>query len=192
MRQVAITIEGITAYSSSQHVERSKSETETFDDYEKRIWPEKAHVDDGGNVFIPGVAFKMCFDTAAQQLKMKVEGGRGATFGKLFQSGIVALDDMFLGIKIDDVKSIRLYCHSGGSRTGLGSGTRVFRYFPYIPKWAGKVTMALFSDKITAEVFERTVTQAGLTAGVGRGRPETGCAAGNGRFKPVKFEWSDV
>ena len=45
------------------------------------------------------------------------------------------------------------------------------------------------NEQLPQDVFERHFVQAGLLSGVGRGRPATGCPAGNGRFTPLSFNW---
>lgn len=187
MRDVRITIEGITPYSASRHFEDEILKGETKDSHEKRRWREKAHTDDNGMVYIPGVSFKMALDRTSSLLKEKIKGKGNQTYTGLFQSGIAAMSDVVLGINIKDVKAISLYCNADGKR---GSGTRVTRWFPYLPQWGGDLDMRIFNDTIPEDIFERYFEQSGLIAGVGRGRPETGCAAGNGRFKPTAFVWS--
>ncbi len=188
MRDVTIAIEGITPYSASIPIEDAFLKGESRDEHEKRRWREKAHVDDRGVVFIPGVSFKMALDEVAGVLKEKIKGKGNSTWTAQFKTGVTAMSDLSLGIKIDDVKSIALYCNADGRR---GSGTRVWRYFPIIPTWRGALDMRVFNDTLSTEVFERYFEQAGILAGVGRGRPITGCAAGNGRFRPVAFDWKD-
>jgi hypothetical protein len=96
------------------------------------------------------------------------------------------MSDVDLGVKADEMKAIQIFAHANGKR---GPGTRVMRFFPYITTWGGELEMRVFNDTLPEEVFERFFTQAGLLAGVGRGRPITKSPAGNGRFKPVKFTW---
>lgn len=210
MRDVTITLEGITAYSSSKGLAVEKKASESHNDFEKRIWRERSHYDDQEHVYIPGVAFKMALDEAARVIKEKIPGKGNSTWTKIFETGCSTIDDMYQSVfKIpnlengtpnpkgkpallpmlkSDLKAIAIYCHSNGQR---GSGNRVTRYFPYIPTWGGSVTFRIFNDALPQDVFERFFTQAGILSGVGRGRPSSACAAGNGRFKPVKFDWKD-
>lgn len=186
MRDVTITLEGITAYSASRPLTVEKDKGESHDAFEKRIWPEKAHYDEEARVYIPGVSFKMALDEVAKLLKEKIKGKGQQTWTKVFETGCTTIDDLYIGLKKTDLKAISIYCHADGRR---GSGTRVTRYFPYIPTWGGSVTFRLFNDDLPQEVFERFFAQAGILSGVGRGRPSMACAAGNGRFRPVKFDW---
>lgn len=188
MRDVTITLEGITAYSSSKALTVEKEKGESHDDFEKRIWREKAHYDDQERVYIPGVSFKMALDEAAKVIKEKIKGKGNSTWTKIFETGCSTIGDMDLGLSKSELKAISIYCHANGQR---GSGSRVTRYFPYIPTWGGSVLFRIFNDDLPQDVFERFFTQAGILSGVGRGRPSSACAAGNGRFKPLKFDWKD-
>jgi hypothetical protein len=187
MRDVIIELESITPYSSSQPIEEDRGSSESWEAYEQRRWKDKAHLNEDGILFIPGVSFKLAIDEAAKLLKEKIKGKGNQTYTGLFTTGITAMSDVDIGIHIDNVKPVRLYCNADGRR---GSGTRVWRYFPYIPSWKGSLEMKIFNDTIPEDVFERYVIQAGILTGVGRGRPITGCPAGNGRFKPIDFTWA--
>lgn len=189
MRAVTIKIEGLTPYSSSRYLTEKKAKNETHDDFERRIWREKAHCDDDGNVFVPGVGFKLAVDEAAKLVKEKIPGKAPQTYGTIFPSACSAVTDMHLGIKKGSLKAISIPCHANGNRT---SGSRVIRYFPLIPEWGGDVEFRIFNDAIPEEVFERYFAEAGLLAGIGRGRPSKGCPAGNGRFRPLSFDWKDL
>lgn len=188
MRTVITEIEGLTPYSSSRYFEPNLLKGESKDAHEKRRWREKAHVNDNGVMFIPGVAFKLALDETAQLLNEKIPGKGNQTWTGQFATGVVAMSDLDLGVKIDEVKAIQIFAHANGKR---GPGTRVMRFFPLLPSWGGTLEMRVFNDTIPEEVFERFFEQSGLLAGVGRGRPITKSPAGNGRFRPVKFQWSN-
>jgi hypothetical protein len=188
MRTVKIDIEGLTPYSASRYFEPEVQKGETKDAHEKRRWREKAHVNDNGIVYIPGVAFKLALDETAQLLNEKIVGKGNQTWSGQFATGIVAMNDVDLGVNIKDVKAIQIFAHANGKR---GPGTRVMRFFPFVPKWGGTLEMRVFNDKIPEDIFERFFEQSGLLAGVGRGRPITKSPAGNGRFRPVNFTWAN-
>lgn len=188
MRNVTIEIEGLTPYSASRYFEPEPQKGETKDAHEKRRWREKAHVTEDGEMFIPGVAFKLALDETAQLLNEKIPGKGNQTWTGQFATGVVAMSNVHLGVPIKEAKAIQIFAHANGKR---GPGTRVMRYFPFLPSWGGALEMRIFNDQIPEEVFERFFGQAGLLAGVGRGRPITKSPAGNGRFRPVKFVWSN-
>lgn len=188
MRTVTIQIESMTPYSSSKHIIEDLMKGETKDAHEKRRWKEKAHIDEAGIVFIPGVAFKLALDETASLLNEKIPGKGNQTWTGQFATGVVAMGDVSLGVHINDVRPVEIFAHANGKR---GPGTRVPRFFPIIPKWAGELEMRVFNDTLPEDIFERFFEQAGLLAGVGRGRPITKSPAGNGRFRPVKFIWGN-
>lgn len=187
MRDLIIKIEGLTAYSPSKYFEPSLLKGETKEEHERRRWREKAHVNETGKVYIPGVSFKMAIDEVAALLNEKIKGKGNQTYTSQFATGIVAMGDVDLGVSIDEVKPVQIFAHANGKR---GPGTRVMRWFPYIPEWQGELHLRVLNDTLPEDVIERYVEQAGLLAGVGRGRPITRSAAGNGRFKPATFSWS--
>lgn len=188
IRDVVIEVEGITPYSPSKHPGEDKEKSESWDDFEARVWNKKCY-SDTGEVFIPGAAFKLCIDEAVKNLNEKIPGKGNQTYSKVFSMGIAPTSNMNIGVKIEDMLAETVYCHANGVR---GPGTRVNRKFPIMHKWGGRITMRIFNDSITQAKFEEYFNKAGLLAGVGRGRPSTGCPNGNGRFRPTKFTWSTV
>jgi hypothetical protein len=188
IRDVAITVEGITPYSSSRSPGEDKPKGEDWGPFEERTWRLKAHHEDG-NVFIPGSAFKLCLDEAVKNLNEKIPGKGNQTYTNVIKMGLAPVGNMDLGITLDDLKIVKVYCNSNGVR---GPGMRVTRWFPIVHRWGGQITMRIFNDSLTEAKFEEFFVKAGLLAGVGRGRPSTGCPMGNGRFKPTKFQWSSV
>ncbi len=189
MRRVVVKVKGLTAYSSSRPLTEEKKKSESHDEFEKRIWPEKAHYNEEDEVYIPGVCFKLALDNTAKLIKEKIKGKGNQTYTGLFTSGVAPMGDMYLGIKKKQLKGISIFAHADGNRL---SGSRVTRFFPYITEWGGEIEFYLFNDDIPEEVFERYFKQSGLLGGVGRGRPNTGCPAGNGRYQPLEFKWSEV
>ena len=189
IRDCIVTVLGVTPYSASRQPGEEKAPDETWDEYYNRVWKRMAHVDQHGEVFVPGSAFKLCLDEATQNLNEKVPGKGHQTWTGIFRMGVAPISNMPLGIGLDDLRQEWVYCHASGKR---GPGTRVMRAFPMVDNWRGSITMRVFNDSITQAKFEEFFGKAGLLAGVGRGRPSTGCPMGNGRFKPVEFRWSVV
>lgn len=193
IRDVEITVEGITPYSPSRALsdEDGKQKSENWDDFEARTWRKKAHVTvdkSGANImFIPGSAFKLSLDEAVQNINEKIPGKGNQTYTNVVKMGIAPMTDMNIGINLDGVMCEKVYCHSNGKR---GPGGRVMRWFPIVHEWGGTIQMRIFNDSLTQEKFEEFFHKAGLLAGVGRGRPSTGCPKGNGRYKPTRFIWS--
>lgn len=189
MRTVTIKIKGLTPYSASRPIDIEKGKSEGHEEFDQRIWREKAHFDADENVYIPGVGFKLALDEVASLLNEKIKGKGNQTYGKIISTGTVAMSDMYLGIKKSDLKPIQIYANLDGKR---GGSTRGNRTFPIVPTWCGEVEFQIFNDELPEEVFERYIAQAGLLIGVGRGRPGMKSPAGNGRFQPVSFAWAEI
>lgn len=185
MRSVTVTLQGKAPYSASRAHQEPKLNKETADAHEDRTWKHKAHVQDG-KVFIPPMAFKIGLDRAAKMLGRQIPGKGKATYTKFFESGIIVTDPVFIADE-SAIEMDRIHANSDGVR---GSGKRVWRNFPKISDWSGKVTFFLLADEITPEVFEETMKYAGIAVGVGRFRPERG--GFYGRFEATKFEWADM
>jgi hypothetical protein len=192
VREVTVQVEGLTSYSASRQPFDEKDKSETWDDYEARVWKQKCHAtseDDDGEVFIPGAAMKLAIDTAVSNINEKIPGKGNQTYSGVFKMGVAAASDLMLGVKKKDLLSEQVYCHANGKRA---PGPRVNRVFPILHRWGGEMTFRVFNDSITPEKFQEFFAKAGLIAGVGRGRPSTGCANGLGRFRPVKFTWATL
>lgn len=186
MRTCIMTIHGKSPYSQSKHYEAEAQKGETKDDVDARCWREHCHADEDGNIFIPGFAFKQALDGAAKMAGGKIPGKGSATYSKLFTTGVLVLEDVPLGIKVDELgPPAKVYCHADGRR---GSGKRVWRRFPLIPKWECEVPVTITDDTIPVEVFERVARTAGRAQGIGRFRPENGGT--HGRFDIIRFEWT--
>lgn len=190
IRDITIDVIGITPYSPSRQVQTEKLKSEDWETYEARTWRQKAHVDENNIIFLPGDAFKLSLDEATQNLNEKIPGKGNQTYTGIMKMGVAAISDMSTGVKLDDVLVEKVFCHSGGKR--VAGATRVMRWFPILHQWGGSITLRVFNDNLTEAKFEEFFHKAGLIAGVGRGRPSTGCPRGNGRFRPLSFDWVRV
>lgn len=187
MKMVEVEIEGTAPYSQSRKHDTPKLNRETPEDYERRTWRERVTVDGNGLICIPAMAFKQALDDVAKMIGEQIPGKGKSTYTKHFKAGVLCEADMCIGVRKEDVPGITINANSDGVR---GSGKRVQRTFPQVPSWSGTARFAILDDTITKEVFERHLTEAGRFIGVGRFRPQNGGL--NGRFKPVKFRWSDL
>lgn len=177
----------ISPYSQSRPHETPKLERETSDAYEQRTWRDKCHALPDGHLFIPPMAFKMGLDAAASMLGMQIPGKGKKTYTKFFLSGVLVTDPIILPNKKDDIPGDRIYANADGVR---GSGKRVWRTFPRVDEWRGKVTYHVLADEITEEVFEKNLKQAGSFVGIGRFRAQNGGTYG--RYRAEKIEWQEV
>ena len=139
-----------------------------------------------GFIEIPAMAFKQCFDRAAKMLSLQIPGKGKATYTKHFLAGIMVPANLTLRVKKDEVAGATFNCNADGVR---GSGKRVRRTFPIIPKWVGQIEVIVVDETITANVFEQHAREAGMLVGIGQYRPENG--GSNGRFRCHDFNWSN-
>lgn len=189
MRTVTVELESIAPYSQSKkqdmgHPELARQKEEPWDAYEERVWRDKAHFTDDGKVFIPQFAFKQAIDAASKYLG-KIAGKGNATWTKHFVGGVVVSDSIVLNMKREDLVPVWINANADGKR---GSGKRVARCFPVVPKWSGSIKCVVLADEITKEAFQQALELAGSLVGVGRFRPENG--GNNGRFVVKSIKWS--
>jgi hypothetical protein len=190
MKTVTVTLKSVTPYSQSRQHDTPRKQGETWEDYEKRTWRDKCNIANGaadGEIIIPAMALKQLLDSSAKKLSIQIPGKGKATYTKHFISDVICDNDIPLGVKKSEVKSVTINANSDGVR---GSGKRVKRTFPQIEKWeATTATFTIFDDTITRDIFEQTLTFGGKSIGIGRFRPEKGGL--NGRFVCSNFRWSD-
>jgi hypothetical protein len=180
-------LESTSVYSQSRHYADSvaKLEKESHADYETRTWRNRCHTTKEGYIFIPPSAFKNCIAEAARFLGEKIQGKGNATYTKHFESGVMVIDPLVLPIKADDVPCETLFVPADGKR---GSGKRVTKCFPAIPKWSGDVEFIIVDPTITKDVFERHLKEAGSLIGIGRFRPRNN--GYYGRFIVKSLTWT--
>jgi len=186
MRLAHVTLKSTAPYSQSRMHDTPKKEKERADDYEQRTWRNRLHVDENGEVYIPPMALKNSLGEAAKFLAMPIVGKGKATYTKHFDAGVLVVDGVPLGIKAEDVKGERLYLNADG-RTG--GNKRVWRTYPRIPEWSGKVTYYVLDETITRDVFEKVLREAGRFIGIGRFRPRN--RGFYGRYETASILWEE-
>lgn len=187
MKTCIAKLKSAARYSQSAYIDPElKQPKETHDVFEKRIWREKTHSEDG-EIFIPPMAFKQALDSAAKFLSIQIPGRGKATYTKHFVSGVLCFKPVMLGIRKEDVRPNEILANSDGVR---GSGKRVKRIFPTIDQWTADVEFTILDDTITEDVFLRVLKEAGQLIGVGQFRPQNGGYFG--RWIVVSHEWREV
>src|SRR5262245_10234253 len=169
---------------SRHYIDPPKGKKESPADYDERTWRERLHYDAEENVFLNNMAFKWCISDSARLLGMKIPGKGVATYSKYFDSGILVLQGMMLGLKKNDVTPEKLFVPADGKH---GSGKRVWRTFPLIPAWSGTVQFIILNRIITPEVFQEHLEEAGRFIGLGRFRPQRGGYYGRFSVKNIEF-----
>jgi len=187
MQITNIKLTSDSAYSQSRCHETPKLSKEGANDYEIRTWKERLHFTPEGEVFIPQMALKNCLAECAKFLGIQIPGKGKSTYSKHFIAGVLILKPIMLGIKKEDVEFERQFVPADGV---TGSGKRVWKYFPNIPKWTGKAEVFILDDTITKEVFDLHLQQAGQFIGLGRFRPRNG--GFYGRFSHAIIDWKEV
>ena len=186
MKTAIANLKSITPYSQSRGHQAEKLPKESAEDYERRTWRERLHVDEQtGNVFIPPMAFKNCLSEIAKYLSMQIPGKGKSTYTKHFEAGVMCADPLILPIKAEEVSGEWLFVPSNGTR---GGGRRVWRCFPRISAWEGQVKFVVLDETITRDVFFEHLQQAGAFIGIGRFRPRQN--GYYGRFSVEKLEWN--
>lgn len=187
MKVATFKLIGVSAISFSRPFQSVKSEKESHEDFDNRCWRERCHSNGNGEVVIPASALKFCLNSIAKYRGVKIPGKGNKTWTKKFESGVLVLDNLELGIKLADVQPERIYVNADGIR---GSSKRVWRTFPTIPTWECRVTVYIADEEITEDVFSSHLKQAGQFIGLGMYRPERG--GFKGRFRIEDFVWADA
>jgi len=164
-----------------------KLDRESHDDYEKRTWRERAHINAEGKVYIPRMAFTKSLQAAASREGMKIPGKGNATWTKYFASGIMVTNDLVLDMKREDFEEYWLFVPSDGKP---GSGTRVWKCFPVVQEWEGIVQYQILDATITREVFKQHLHVAGNFIGVGSFRPQN--RGWFGKYRATKIDFEEI
>jgi hypothetical protein len=176
MKTIIASVTGISPYSQGRSYEVEHLQGEGFEDYEKRTWPNRMHVNQHGEVFIPPMAFKNALAETAKFLSLGIPGKSKQTYTKHFEAGVLAVEPALLGIKAADVRCERLFVPSDGRP---GGGKRVYKYFPIIPPgWQADFIFLVFDETVLQTwaptgqtVFQFVLERSGQFVGIGRFRP---------------------
>ena len=185
MRTAIATLKSISPYSQSRHYDTPKEKKELANDYEKRTWRDRLHINKEGYVFIPPMAFKNALSEVAKYLGIQVAGKGKNTYTKHFEAGVLVLEGLTLPVKKDDVPGEWYFVPADGRR---GGGKRVLKCFPVIQEWQGDVVFYVGDDTITPEIFEQHLKESGQFIGIGRFRPRNN--GFYGRYSVEEIVWS--
>ena len=176
MKTVIASVEGVSPYSQGRAYEVEKLQGEGPDDYERRTWRNRLHVDAAGQVFIPPMSYKNALAEAAKFLSIGIPGKGKSTYTKHFEAGVLAVEPAPLGIRAEDVECERLFVPADGRP---GGGKRVHKYFPIIqPGWRADFSFMVLDETVLQTssdgimtVFEYILRRTGQFIGIGRFRP---------------------
>lgn len=184
MKTAFAHLKSVSPYGQSRYIGEKKTRDETHEEFEKRTWKKRCHVDADGMVFIPPTAFKNCLQEAAKYKSIQIPGKGKSTYTKHFEAGVLVTEPLSIGVHIDDVVGTTLHVPSDGR---VGGTTRVEKTFPTFQKWEGVVPFLIFDEIISEEVFEEHLRDAGQFIGVGFFRPRN--RGYWGRFEVIGVEW---
>ncbi len=165
MYRAIVSIKGMAPLSQSKMHDAEKHDGESHSDYDARTWREKCNYDSEGIVFVPAMAFKQAMDIAAKRLAIPDPDNKRANLTKYFVSDVICENNLSIGVHKDKMPCIRINANADGVR---GSGKRVLRTLPQIQEWAGETSFLVMEEKIKPEIFERVITNAGRSVGVGQ------------------------
>jgi len=183
--EAVVSFKSLTALSQGKPVATERESNEPYMAHEERTWRERIHVDpETGNVFIPGMAFYHSLVAAARYRGDSIPGKGKKTYTKYFETSILVVDNLITSVEAAKVASEKLFVPSDGKP---GSGSRVWKIFPFIPAWEGTLKFYVMDPTVTREVFEKHLVTAGMFIGVGRFRPER--RGFYGRYRATNIEW---
>lgn len=179
MKEFLATLTSNAPYCQSRNyaMEVPKEPKEGHDEYEKRTWRHRSHIDADGQIIIPAEALQFAIRDGAAYLSERIPGKGVEKWTKHFASGVMVPRPIVLPERRETMQGTWVHVHANGRR---GSGTRVWRCFPTVPKWQGDITIIVLDDLITEEILRRVVQHAGLFIGVGQNKPQNG--GSRGRF----------
>lgn len=191
-KTIIARLKSVSPYSQSRLIGDDKLANESPDDYERRCWRSRMHVDSDGLVYIPPMSFKKALDSAAKYSGLKIPGKGQATYTKHVESGTLIYDPLPVGVRGDQVPGEWLHLDANGKK-GKGSSGRVSRCMPRVDHWEGDVTIHVIDEKVlnmhpedkSITVLEKFLRVAGSLIGIGRFRPENG--GFYGRFTVESF-----
>ena len=153
-------------------VEKREGEEKDKDAYERRTWRHRAHLDTNKEAIIPAIWFRNMLREAAPYRNDKVPGSRGgATYTKHFDAGILVLEPVRTGVKVENLERVAMFVPADGKH---GSGRRVWKFFPQVSKLTASFRVTVLDETISQEVLERHVYTGGNFIGIGSRRPRRG------------------
>lgn len=183
-------LKSMTPYSQSGFLKSEygvEKTNEKRDEFEQRVWRERMHLNDSGNVVIPSMAMTKCVQESAAYLSEKIAGKGAKTFREKFLSGVMCPEPIDTGVHKDKVKHEAIMCAAGGEKKNVSK--RVERIYPYIESWEAKVRFVILDEVIDKDTFESHLIASGKFIGIGRWRAANGGMYG--RFQVIKVTWTN-
>jgi hypothetical protein len=179
MKTYVASMASVAPYFQSRkyELEVGKLPKESNDEYEKRTWMYRTHVNEDGQIVIPAAQFQFSLQGGAKYLNERIPERNRETWTKHFMAGIMVPDGIVLPERRETIQGLWLAMNPLGRR---GGGTRVMRRMPFVNRWAGDLTIHVLDDLITRDILKRVIEHAGMFEGIGQNRP--GMGGQRGRF----------
>lgn len=184
MKVFVASLASVGPYFQSRNylMEVAKLAKESNDDFEKRTWRHRVHVNEDGQIIIPAQALQHSVQAGAKYLNERIPERGRETWTKHFAAGILIPDAIVLPERRETVEGLWLSMNPQGRAEG---GTRVMRCMPFISKWAADVTVYVLDDLIGKDILARVIEHAGSFVGIGQNRPQKGGI--RGRYELVEL-----
>lgn len=187
MRKVTIPIQGVSPLSWSRYLNAVKEEGEDDRAMEERIWRQRFWEKDG-RLFVPAMTIKNSLVDAGMYRAEKIKGKGGKTWTEKFRAGVLAFEDMDLGVGPEALEAEWLMAKASPGTGKRGCGSRVPKCFPRLLKWSGTATVFIVDDVITKNIFEEHMRAVGMFIGWGRFRVINGGYYGRFDVGAVRYE----
>ena len=150
-------------------------------EHEVKTWRERVHTNSDNECIIPALMLKGALVSVAKLLGDKIKGSSGQKYWKPLKAGVIAENDIPLGIKKDELEYEDVYVTQRGQQ--------IRRRFPIIREWEGWITFTVVPDSIvTQKKFAEYLNLAGQMAGIGRYRPPNGGTYGKFTVEKIEYE----
>lgn len=180
MFKMTAKLQGTSPYLYSKVITSVKG-GESHQDFEEKVWIERAHVDGKGQLQVPTRAIKGALTDTAQYMGETIPGKGKSTYTKRFKSGIrflapfvPMLDGEGNRIKIDDRDKIEALWAFVPSNGKPGDGSRVWKAFPKVSEWSMVVDLMVLDEIIKPEKLKEYIAVCGQFQGIGTWRPSRG------------------
>lgn len=186
MKKCICKLKSVSPYSQSRYLQEKKSRDETHQEFEKRMWIERAHWHASGCLQIPPMSFKLALSEAAKYKSIQIPGKGKSTYTKHCESGILVVEPLLLkNITRENIDHEWLHVPSDGRRGGT---TRVEKCFPLVHEWSGTVEYLVLDEILTEDVMRMFIADSGAFIGIGRFRPRNNGFYGRFELVDMKFE----
>lgn len=174
MRVYLVSLQSVTPYFQSRNYTMDEGEAKRLskegpDDWEKRTWMHRTHLNQDGQLIIPASAIQKAIVDGAGYLSEKIPGRGNEKWTKHFASGILIPEDIVLPGRRENVDGLWLHLPADGRR---GGGKRVWKRMPFIPAWNADIAIYILDEILTEEIVRRVIEHAGQFIGIGQNRPQ--------------------